>query len=89
MDANTRPIDGKREFEEFFTPQDQEKPEIHGGFALSHWCGNDSCEKDINERLGVSIRCIPIQEGGAAQEQGACIWCGKQGPRRVLFAKAY
>ena len=58
------------EFYDFFTPKNQEKPEIHGGFSKSHWCGSGACEATIKEDLAVTIRCIPLEE---ADEDGTCI----------------
>jgi prolyl-tRNA synthetase len=84
--AHTLTIDEKNAFNTFFTPKNAEQPEIHGGFALSHWCGDDGCEKAIKERLNVTIRCIPF---GSAEESGRCIECDKASARRVVFAKAY
>src|SRR5207244_5817707 len=59
-DANTVRIDSKAEFYDFFTPQNKEKPEIHGGFALAHWSGRADVEARIKEDLKVTIRCIPF-----------------------------
>ena len=87
--AHTRPIDEREAFYEFFTPRDIERPEIHGGFALSHWCGDGSCEAKIKEDLGVTIRCLPFDQKRFGFEPGACICCGRPSPRRVIFAKAY
>lgn len=84
--AHTRPIDDKAAFDAFFTPKKAERPEIHGGFALSHWCGDAACEKAIKERLNVTIRCIPFD---GQPETGRCVECGKESARRVIFAKAY
>jgi prolyl-tRNA synthetase len=86
MDEHTRTIDDSREFENFFTPSNKEQPEIHGGFALSHWCGDGACEAKIKERLNVSIRLIPF---GEPTEAGKCIECGESSRKRVVFAKAY
>jgi prolyl-tRNA synthetase len=83
---NTRLIDHEPEFYRFFTPQNAEKPEIHGGFALSHWCGSESCENRVKEDLKVTIRCIPFEDPTGP---GSCICCGKPSPQRVVFAKAY
>ena len=69
-DANTRGIDTKEEFYAFFTPQNAERPEIHGGFARSHWCGSAECEARVKEELKVTIRCIPFD---AVAEEGACV----------------
>ena len=79
-------IDDSRRFKDFFTPQNEAQPEIHGGFAFSHWCGADACEAAIKEDLKVTIRCIPL-EGG--KEEGACVYCGKPSSQRVYFAKSY
>src|SRR5205823_11000560 len=46
-DANTRVINSKKEFYDFFTPGDSAKPEIHGGFALAHWNGSREIEEQI------------------------------------------
>ncbi|MBU4011951.1 MAG: proline--tRNA ligase, partial [Proteobacteria bacterium] len=75
-----------RKFKEFFTPENLEKPEIHGGFALSHWCGSDECESRIKEDLSVTIRCIPFD---IENEKGECVYCGRPSTNRVVFAKAY
>ena len=79
-------IDGNMNFYRFFTPNNLEKPEIHGGFALSHWCGAEACETKIKEDLGTTIRCIPF---GEEKEEGACVCCGEPSQQRVVFAKAY
>jgi prolyl-tRNA synthetase len=83
---NTRTIDSKDEFYEFFTPQNTEKPESHGGFALCHWSGEPEVEEKVKEDLNVTIRCIPLD---APQEKGSCVITGKPSNRRVIFAKAY
>ncbi len=83
---HTLSIAEKDKFSEFFTPQNSEKPEIHGGFALSAWCGDPSCELEIKEKLTVTIRCIPFEQEG---NPGPCICCGKPGTCQAIFAKAY
>lgn len=86
-EQNTRSIDGWDEFKAFFTPENTERPEIHGGFAKSHWCGKTECETAIKDRLNVTIRCIPFD---AQPEKGKCIECGAPAQTgRVVFAKAY
>jgi len=84
---NTRPINEWDEFSAFFTPENRAKPEIHGGFAMAHWCDGAACEKKTNDELSVTIRCIPFdrEEGGA----GKCIVCGGPSKGRVVFAKSY
>ena len=85
-DRQTRTIDSKEEFYEFFTPENAEKPEIHGGFALAHWSGAAEVEEQIGKDLKVSIRCIPQE---AEKEAGQCIFTGEPSPQRVVFAKSY
>lgn len=84
-EANTRTFDDYDDFVTFFTPENREKPEIHGGFAMAHWCGGDDCEQAINRELSVTIRCVPF--GG--EEAGKCIKCGAPSAKRVVFAKSY
>jgi prolyl-tRNA synthetase len=84
-DANTRTIDSKKEFYDFFTPKNGEKPEIHGGFALAHWNGSAKVEEEIKNDLKVTIRVIPFGDG----EAGKCIFTGEPSARRVIWAKSY
>ena len=83
---HTLSVADRSTFYEYFTPQNLEKPEIHGGFALSAWCGEPACEQKIKEDLAVTIRCIPFEQEG---DPGACICCGKPGTCQAVFAKAY
>lgn len=83
--AHTREIDSKEEFYDFFTPANPNKPEIHGGFALSHWNGSPDVEAKIKDELKVTIRCIP--EGESVP--GICPFSGEPSQRRVLFGKSY
>ncbi len=85
-DEHTRVIDSREDFRAFFTPGNPAKPEIHGGFAKTHWCGARACEERIKNDLKVTIRCIPFD---AVQEAGRCVECGEPSGRRVIFAKSY
>lgn len=85
-DANTRTIDSKEDFYNFFTPRNAQKPEIHGGFALAHWNGSRQVEEQIKNDLKVTIRVIPLDEPA---EAGRCIFTGEPSARRVLWAKSY
>ena len=84
-EEHTRKIDSLDEFKEFFAPKDPNKPEIHGGFALSHWVEDPECERILKE-LKVTHRCIPID---GEIEDGTCIFTGKKSTKRSVFAKAY
>ena len=83
---NTTRIDSRDDFYAYFTPQNQASPEIHGGFALSPWCGSEACENQIKDDLSVTIRCIPFE---GSRDSGACICCGQASDQPVVFAKAY
>jgi prolyl-tRNA synthetase len=84
--AHTVDLDQRQAFQDYFTPQNPDKPEIHGGFVHAPWCGQAACEKQIKDDLNVTIRCIPLN---APHEKGACIYCGKPSGQRVVLAKAY
>jgi prolyl-tRNA synthetase len=86
-DAHTRIIKSKKEFYDFFTAKNPEKPEIHGGFALAHWNGSREVEEQIKSDLKVTVRCIPIDASG--EEAGRCIFTGDPSPRQVIWAKSY
>jgi len=87
---HTRKINTKEEFYAFFTPKNPKKPEIHGGFALTHWNGSAEVEAKIKEELKVTIRCIPEANGDEfLDEPGICPFTGEPSQRRVIFGKAY
>ncbi len=70
-----------------------DKPEIHGGFAMAHWCGDAEVEAQIKRDLNVTIRCIPLEGHHRHFEidsgEGRCILTGKPSRQRVIWAKAY
>src|SRR5437588_1460492 len=82
---NTRFIESKKEIYDFFTAKNANKPEIHGGFALSHWNGSREVEEQIKNDLKVTIRVIPLGDG----EPGHCIFTGAPSRQRVVWAKSY
>ena len=61
-EANTVKIDTLDDFKAYFTPQNAEKPEIHGGFAHCHWA-EDPATAELLKELKVTIRCIPLGRG--------------------------
>jgi prolyl-tRNA synthetase len=85
-DANTRVINSKKDFYDFFTAESSSKPEIHGGFALAHWNGSREVEEQIKNDLKVTIRVIPLN---GSPEPGQCIFTGEPSARRVVWAKSY
>jgi prolyl-tRNA synthetase len=85
QEENTRVVESKREFYEFFTAKNPSKPEIHGGFALAHWNGSREVEEQIKNDLKVTIRVIPFGDA----EPGKCIFTGEPSAKRVVWAKSY
>jgi prolyl-tRNA synthetase len=92
-DESTKVIDTRKDLDAFFTPKNEK--DIHGGFALSGWCGDAACETAAKDALKITIRCIPLggYEGapweGHVHDKGSCVICGKPSERRVIFAKSY
>lgn len=85
-DSHLHRIDTKEEFYAFFTPSNSAKPEIHGGFALTHWNGSPQVEEQIKNDLKVTIRCIPFED---SSEAGICPFSNEPSSQRVVWAKAY
>jgi prolyl-tRNA synthetase len=80
-----RDISTFEEFKAFFTPKNEAKPEIHGGFVLAKWSGvADALEK--LSQLTVTVRCLPLEQSGT---EGRCIITGRPATRDAIFAKAY
>jgi prolyl-tRNA synthetase len=86
-DEHTKKLDTLEEFKAFFTPQNADKPEIHGGFAMMHWAGSAEDEDRLSKEYKTTIRCIPLGEDYV--EDGVCFYTGKPSSRRVVFAKSY
>ena len=92
---NSRVINAKDKFYKYFTPKNTEQPEIHGGFALSHWNGDEAIAEQVQKDLGVTIRCIPLEGElercgfAEASGEGKCIFTGEPSQTRVVWAKAY
>ena len=84
-DENTRAIDDKKDFYDFFTAKNSAKPEIHGGFVLAHWNGSRAVEERIKRDLKVTVRVIPFGKS----EPGRCIFTGEPSAKRVVWAKSY
>jgi len=84
---HTKKLETMDEFKAFFTPKNEDKPEIHGGFALMHWAGSADDEDKLSKEFKTTIRCIPL--GDEYAEEGTCFLTGKPSKRRVVFAKSY
>lgn len=78
-------IDDFEQLKSFFTPKNQEKPEIHGGFVLAKWCNDPLVEKELAETK-ITIRCLPLEQSGSS---GKCVITGRPATTDAIFAKAY
>ena len=86
LQTNTRrDIHTFDELKAFFTPKNEEKPEIHGGFVIAKWCGDTKTEEMLKE-LKITIRCLPFEQSGTS---GTCILTGKPATLDAVFAKSY
>ncbi len=82
---NTQQINSFDEFKAFFTPENEAKPEVHGGFAECYFV--DCPETDaLLVPLKVTPRCMPVDR---EVEPGVCIFTGKPTQTRGVFAKSY
>ena len=56
------------------------------GFIHAFWCEDAVCEAKIKEETKASVRCLPIS---AKEENGKCVYCGRDAKFQWLFAQAY
>jgi prolyl-tRNA synthetase len=84
-DEHTRRIDDRDEFRAYFTPKNEDEPEIHGGFAWCYFAEDPAINEELKQ-LKVTVRCIPVE---GEDEPGKCLFTGKPSRRRSVFAKAY
>jgi len=78
LESNTYSLDSYEEFKKSI----EEKM----GVYLLHWCGAKACEAKIKEETKASIRCLSFN---TKEENGSCIYCGKNSNYRVHFAKSH
>jgi len=77
------------------------KKAVEKGFALAYHCGDEACERAIQEETKATARVIPLEFPAHGVEQddevlretgeGVCVRCGRPAAygRRVVFARAY
>lgn len=85
QETHSKYIDNKEDFYKFFTPENKDRPEIHGGFATSYFCLDSKEEEKIKEDLSVTVRGI-LEE---YDDEKACVFCRKKTKTRAFFAKSY
>jgi len=78
-DAASVKVTSVAEFDAFF------KEDQPGGFAYA-FAADEPAYADHLKDLKVSARCIPVDDNG---ELGTCIFTGKPGQKRIVFARAY
>lgn len=78
LEENTHSVDSYDEFKRIM-----EGPR---GFLYSFWCEDPDCEAHIKEETKATTRCKPLD---AKEEEGKCIYCGKDAKYRWYFAQAY
>jgi prolyl-tRNA synthetase len=84
-DANIRSFTNLDEFKAWFKPENEERPEIHGGFALCHFV-DEPAVNDLLKEMKLSVRCVPLDGGNTP---GTCLFTGKPTHLRGIIAKAY
>lgn len=57
-----------------------------GGFVHTKWCGSLDCELAMKEKVGVTSRCMPLDQSGAS---GKCPVCGKECTTDIIWGVAY
>ena len=56
------------------------------GFYKAMWCGDEACEDELKERLGIGSRCMPFEQEHLSD---TCVCCGKPAKAMVIWGKAY
>lgn len=56
------------------------------GFIKAFWCEDKNCETKIKDETKASTRCKPFD---AVEENGKCVYCGKDAKYKWYFAQAY
>ncbi|MGR3951457.1 MAG: proline--tRNA ligase [Chlamydia sp.] len=83
-------VDTITNFEElkaFFSPKNENRPEIHGGFVLGRWCQDPETEELLKD-LKIAIRCIPLHQR-TFEIPVPCVITGRPGIVDAIFAKSY
>jgi prolyl-tRNA synthetase len=82
---HTRVVTDRRELDAWFTPKNEDKPEIHGGFALCPFV-DDPRVGDVLKDMKMSVRCMPLDQ---ERKPATCIITGQKTDRWAIFAKSY
>jgi prolyl-tRNA synthetase len=85
-EQHTRTITDLDEFKAWFTPRNEEKPEIHGGFAVCHFTEGDPAMDALLRELKVTPRNLPL---AYEPRPGKCLFTGRETTQQAVFAKSY
>ncbi len=58
----------------------------NGGFVHTKWCGELDCEIAMKDKVGVSSRCMPLNQSGTT---GKCPVCGRDCTTDIIWGVAY
>ena len=56
------------------------------GFYKTMWCGSLECELKMKEEIGVTSRCMPLEQEPLGD---TCVCCGRPAHRMIIWGKAY
>ena len=56
------------------------------GFYKTLWCGSLECELKMKEEIGVTSRCMPLEQEHLGD---TCVCCGRPAHRMIIWGKAY
>ena len=60
-----------------------------GGFVYGGHCGDDACERSIQEATKATVRVLPEEEFRSADAPATCLWCDAPATVEAVWAKAY
>ena len=66
-----------------------EKLTTNGGYAKAPWCGAETCDERVKEKISASIVMIPPKTEGEMEKGEECAVCGGVAKEIVYFAKKY
>lgn len=72
-------------FEAYFSKDADNSFTTGQGFVRAKWSGDEASLARL-EALGVTVRCIPVEQSGTT---GVCVLTGKPATQDVIFARAY
>ena len=56
------------------------------GFYKTMWCGDLACELKMKDEIGVTSRCMPLEQENLGS---TCVCCGRPAKHMIIWGKAY